>query len=197
MRAPFQILAIPYRIVDGTPMYCVFHRADHDQWQFIAGGGEDNETPLAAALDPGVGMLHAVKAEAAVGRRLQAADQTDEGGLARAVSPHKAIDRALGDVHIQAIQRREAAVALAEPIGLKHIFHVIYLLCLIARILSGKGQESGQETPPEIVKIPSPAGSRCPRPPPHSPGRRRCAACPAGCSHGSSGSFPCSPAYRR
>ena len=49
MRAPFQILAIPYRIVDGTPMYCVFHRADHDQWQFIAGGGEDNETPLAAA----------------------------------------------------------------------------------------------------------------------------------------------------
>jgi len=43
------ILAIPYRIVDGTPMYCVFHRADHDQWQFIAGGGEDNETPLAAA----------------------------------------------------------------------------------------------------------------------------------------------------
>ena len=31
MRAPFQILAIPYRIVDGTPMYCVFHRADHDQ----------------------------------------------------------------------------------------------------------------------------------------------------------------------
>lgn len=49
MRAPFQILAIPYRIVDGTPIYCVFHRADHDQWQFIAGGGEDNETPLAAA----------------------------------------------------------------------------------------------------------------------------------------------------
>ena len=77
-------------------MYCVFHRADHDQWQFIAGGGEDNETPLAAALDPGVGILHAVKAEAAIGRRLQAADQTDEGGLARAVSPHKAIDRALG-----------------------------------------------------------------------------------------------------
>ena len=41
MRAPFQILAIPYQIVDGSPLYCVFHRADHDQWQFIAGGGED------------------------------------------------------------------------------------------------------------------------------------------------------------
>ena len=49
MRAAFQILAIPYRIMDGTPRYCVFRRADHDQWQFIAGGGEDNETPLEAA----------------------------------------------------------------------------------------------------------------------------------------------------
>lgn len=49
MRAPFQILAIPYQIVNGSPRYCVFHRADHDQWQFIAGGGEDNETPLKAS----------------------------------------------------------------------------------------------------------------------------------------------------
>ena len=46
MRAPFQILALPYRMVDGAPYYCVFHRADHDQWQFVAGGGEDAETPL-------------------------------------------------------------------------------------------------------------------------------------------------------
>lgn len=49
MRAPFQILAIPYRITDGTPIFCVFHRSDFDQWQFIAGGGEDSETPLEAA----------------------------------------------------------------------------------------------------------------------------------------------------
>jgi dATP pyrophosphohydrolase len=42
MRAPFQILALPYKIVDGAPHYCVFHRADHDQWQFVAGGGEDD-----------------------------------------------------------------------------------------------------------------------------------------------------------
>ena len=49
MRAAFQILAIPYQIIDGAPRYCVFHRADHDQWQFIAGGGEDEETPLEAA----------------------------------------------------------------------------------------------------------------------------------------------------
>ena len=49
MRAPFQILAIPYRMVGGTPIYCAFHRSDCDEWQFIAGGGEDAETPLEAA----------------------------------------------------------------------------------------------------------------------------------------------------
>ena len=49
MRAPFQILAIPYRIKGDTVQYGVLHRADHDQWQFVAGGGEDDETPLDAA----------------------------------------------------------------------------------------------------------------------------------------------------
>ncbi len=48
MRAPFQILAIPYR--KGTPMqFCVLHRRDCDQYQFVAGGGEDTETPIEAA----------------------------------------------------------------------------------------------------------------------------------------------------
>ena len=50
MRAPFQILAIPYKIIDGLPLYHVFHRADFEQWQFIAGGGEDDEMPLQAAI---------------------------------------------------------------------------------------------------------------------------------------------------
>lgn len=49
MRAPFQILAIPYKYIDDTLMFCVLHRSDIDQWQFIAGGGENNETPLEAA----------------------------------------------------------------------------------------------------------------------------------------------------
>ena len=49
MRAPFQILAIPYRLENGDPRFCVLHRADFDQWQFIAGGGEDAETPMEAA----------------------------------------------------------------------------------------------------------------------------------------------------
>lgn len=35
--------------MDNFPLYCVFHRADLDQWQFIAGGGEEDETPLEAA----------------------------------------------------------------------------------------------------------------------------------------------------
>ena len=49
MRAPFQILAIPYRINDDTPSFCVFHRSVFDQWQFISGGGEDTEIPIEAA----------------------------------------------------------------------------------------------------------------------------------------------------
>lgn len=47
MRAPFQVLAIPFR-KDGSFQYAVMHRSDCDQWQFVAGGGEDDETPLEA-----------------------------------------------------------------------------------------------------------------------------------------------------
>ncbi len=49
MRAPFQILAIPYKIIDAVPLFCIYRRADSGEWQFIAGGGEDAETPLEAA----------------------------------------------------------------------------------------------------------------------------------------------------
>ena len=50
MREPYQILSIPYRIVNGIPLFCIFSRADHSQWQFIAGGGENGETPIEAAI---------------------------------------------------------------------------------------------------------------------------------------------------
>lgn len=50
MRAPFQILAVPYRFIENELYFCVFRRADSDIWQFIAGGGEDNEKPIQAAL---------------------------------------------------------------------------------------------------------------------------------------------------
>ena len=48
MRAPYQVLAIPYRKKQEY-QFCVFHRADIDQYQFVAGGGEDAETPADAA----------------------------------------------------------------------------------------------------------------------------------------------------
>jgi dATP pyrophosphohydrolase len=50
MRAPFQILAVPYRFIKGELCFCVFRRSDSNIWQFIAGGGEDNEKPLDAAM---------------------------------------------------------------------------------------------------------------------------------------------------
>jgi len=50
-RAKYQVLVIPYRIVDHDIVYCVFKRKDMDDcWQFIAGGGEDeDQTPLVSA----------------------------------------------------------------------------------------------------------------------------------------------------
>jgi dATP pyrophosphohydrolase len=49
MRAPFQVLVIPYRWMGTTPEFAVFRRSDTGWWQFVAGGGEDGETPLRAA----------------------------------------------------------------------------------------------------------------------------------------------------
>ena len=49
MREPYQILSIPYRVVDGKPLFCIFRREDSSYWQFFAGGGENGETPTQAA----------------------------------------------------------------------------------------------------------------------------------------------------
>jgi dATP pyrophosphohydrolase len=49
MRAPFQILVLPFRLTATEPEFAVLKRRDDDNWQFVAGGGEDNETPLQAA----------------------------------------------------------------------------------------------------------------------------------------------------
>jgi dATP pyrophosphohydrolase len=49
-RAPFQVLVFPYRALpDGDFEFAVFRRSDDGRWQAIAGGGEDDETPLQAA----------------------------------------------------------------------------------------------------------------------------------------------------
>jgi dihydroneopterin triphosphate diphosphatase len=49
MRAQYQVLVLPYRIVDNHVEYAIFNRADLNYWQGIAGGGEDDETPIEAA----------------------------------------------------------------------------------------------------------------------------------------------------
>ena len=49
MRAPFQVLVIPYRWQASVLEFVVLKRSDADYWQFVAGGGEDNETPIHAA----------------------------------------------------------------------------------------------------------------------------------------------------
>ncbi len=52
-RAPLQILVLPYRHLalerSAQFEYAVFSRADYPCWQFIAGGAEDQESPLEAA----------------------------------------------------------------------------------------------------------------------------------------------------
>ncbi|UCH43448.1 MAG: NUDIX pyrophosphatase [Dehalococcoidales bacterium] len=49
-RAPFQVLVLPFRHSQGGYLeYAIFRRRDGEYWQFIAGGGENNEKPLESA----------------------------------------------------------------------------------------------------------------------------------------------------
>jgi dihydroneopterin triphosphate diphosphatase len=49
-RAPFQALVYPYyQVGDGEFVYALLKRSDAEYWQAVAGGGEDNETPIEAA----------------------------------------------------------------------------------------------------------------------------------------------------
>lgn len=50
MRAPFQILILPYRIVDNNILYGLFLRKKQNIWQFISGGGENRESPIETAV---------------------------------------------------------------------------------------------------------------------------------------------------
>lgn len=42
-RAKYQVLIIPYYVENQIVKYGIFHRSDMDIWQFIAGGGEDED----------------------------------------------------------------------------------------------------------------------------------------------------------
>jgi dATP pyrophosphohydrolase len=49
-RAPFQVLVYPYRRVANHSLeYVLLRRADAGYWHSVAGGGENEETPLEAA----------------------------------------------------------------------------------------------------------------------------------------------------
>lgn len=43
-RAKYQVLVIPYYKEESRIRYCVFRRSDMGIWQFIAGGGENEDT---------------------------------------------------------------------------------------------------------------------------------------------------------
>ena len=45
-RAKYQVLVIPYHIENGNVKYCIFKRHDMKVWQFIAGGGEDEDETI-------------------------------------------------------------------------------------------------------------------------------------------------------
>lgn len=49
MRSPFQVLVVPYRVAGGSLEFLILKRSDMDIWQWVAGGGEEHETPLEAA----------------------------------------------------------------------------------------------------------------------------------------------------
>jgi dATP pyrophosphohydrolase len=49
MRAPFQVLVIPFRHTHAGVEFAVLRRSDAGWWQFVAGGGEDDESPVQAA----------------------------------------------------------------------------------------------------------------------------------------------------
>ena len=49
MRAPFQILVIPFRHTADGVEFAVLKRSDEGYWQFVAGGGVDGELPIQSA----------------------------------------------------------------------------------------------------------------------------------------------------
>ncbi|MCH5287739.1 MAG: NUDIX pyrophosphatase [Christensenellaceae bacterium] len=49
MRAPMQVLILPFTQTPDGLRVGVLHRSDMDAWQFISGGAEDDETPVQAA----------------------------------------------------------------------------------------------------------------------------------------------------
>ena len=45
-RARYQVLVIPYCTEDSSVQFCLFQRSDMGIWQFIAGGGEEEDISI-------------------------------------------------------------------------------------------------------------------------------------------------------
>jgi dihydroneopterin triphosphate diphosphatase len=45
MRQPYQVLILPFNTRECSARYCVFRTRKGRFWQFVAGGGENDETP--------------------------------------------------------------------------------------------------------------------------------------------------------
>ena len=50
MRAPYNVLVLPHCSRENEDFYCIFQRRDMLKWQFVAGGGENQEKPFEAAI---------------------------------------------------------------------------------------------------------------------------------------------------
>ena len=50
MRLPYQTLTILYKKNNNKILYAIFYRNSHPIWQFISGGGENNENPIKTVI---------------------------------------------------------------------------------------------------------------------------------------------------
>ncbi len=50
MRAPFQVLIILYKKENNNFLYATFYRSSMPIWQFISGGGENDEAPIQTVI---------------------------------------------------------------------------------------------------------------------------------------------------
>ena len=128
MKLLFQILLRRHGEVDGGGLHHGPHAA--------AGAGD---------VPAGVGA--SVELEAPAGGLLQAADEADEGGLARPVAAHEAVDGPLFHVHCQPLQGLGGLVVLGQVIRLQNEIHVPCLLVVwdgTIVVWHGKGGGKGR-----------------------------------------------------
>ena len=60
MRAPFQVLVLPYRKTPSGFKYAILRQSGSGYWEFVSGGGEDTEKPFEAAkreIEEDIGII--------------------------------------------------------------------------------------------------------------------------------------------